>query len=171
MDESNSLLDAIESCLISSGLSEAGLEMVLGLVLGHFRCSAGTIHMLHESSEMLVLRAAKGVPESVLDRVRLVPIGKGMAGLAAERRQPIQVCNLQSDQSGVAKPAARETRMEGCIAVPMLIGGRVGGVIGVAKPVSYEFDRSEIERLLQIGSLIAKQLSRGTRHNPDPPEA
>jgi signal transduction protein with GAF and PtsI domain len=145
--------------------------MVLGLVLDHFRCSTGTIHMLDESSEMLVLRAAKGVPDIVLDRVRIVPIGKGMAGLAAERRQPVQVCNLQRDQSGVAKPVARETRMQGCIAVPMLIGEKLGGVIGVAKPVSYEFDGNEIDRLLGIGSLIAKQLSRGTRDTPDPSEA
>jgi len=114
---------------------------------------------------MLMLRASNGIPDVVLDRVRGVPIGKGMAGLAAERRQPVQVCNLQSDQSGVAKPIARETRMEGSIAVPMLIGERLCGVLGVAKPVTYEFDQAEIDLLLKIGSLIAEQLDDPTGRN------
>lgn len=149
-----SLLNEIESCLNSNGSSGANLEMILSLVLDHLHCSVGTVHLLDESSGVLMLRAAKGVPDIVLDRVRVVPIGKGMAGLAAERRQPVQVCNLQNDQSGVAKPIARETKMEGSIAVPMLVGERLHGVLGVAKPVTYEFEQAEIDLLLQIGSLI-----------------
>ena len=133
--------------------------MTLTLVLDSLQCSVGTIHLLDEPSGKLMLRAAKGVPDIVLDRVRLVPIGKGMAGLAAERRQPVQVCNLQSDQSGVAEPIARETKMEGSIAVPMLVNERLYGVLGVAKPVTYKFDQAEIDLLLQIGSLIGSHLA------------
>jgi L-methionine (R)-S-oxide reductase len=151
------LLNEIESCLNSHGSSEVKLEMILALVLDSLQCSVGTVHFLDESSGVLMLRAAKGVPDMVLDRVRLVPVGKGMAGLAAERRQPVQVCNLQSDQSGVANPIARETKMEGSIAVPMLVGERLRGVLGVAKPVTYEFDQAEIDLLLQIGSLIGSR--------------
>ena len=170
-DESMSLLNEIESFLNSNESSEASLETILTLVLDHLQCSAGTVHILDESSGMLVLRAAKGVPAIVLDRVRVVPIGKGMAGLAAERRQPVQVCNLQSDQSGVAKPMARETKMAGSIAVPMMVGKRLYGVLGVAKPVTYEFDQAEISLLLQIGSFMAKQFDHSAGHNPLPLEA
>ena len=166
-----SLLNEIESCLNPNESSEANLQMILALVLNHLHCSVGTIHILEEPSGMLMLRAAKGVPDVILDRVRVVPIGKGMAGLAAERRQPVQVCNLQSDQSGFAKPMARETKMEGSIAVPMLVGKRLYGVLGVAKPVTYEFDQAEIGLLLQIGSLIAKQFDNPAGHNPVPSEA
>ena len=61
---------------------------------------------------MLKLPAQRGIPEAIMDRVRVIPIGKGMAGLAAERREPVQVCNLQTDESGVAKPSAKMTQME-----------------------------------------------------------
>jgi L-methionine (R)-S-oxide reductase len=161
-----SLLNDIEAVLHSKSLSEANLELALKRVLDHFQCSVGTIHILEEPSGLLVLRASKGVPDIVLDRVRTVPIGKGMAGLAAERRQPVQVCNLQTDRSDAAKPMARETKVEGAIAVPMLVGERLSGVLGVAKPVTYEFEQAEISLLLEIGSLIAKQLDPAVTNNP-----
>jgi L-methionine (R)-S-oxide reductase len=161
-----SLLNDIEAVLRSKSLSEANLELALKRVLDHFQCSVGTIHILEEPSGLLVLRASKGVPDIVLDRVRTVPIGKGMAGLAAERRQPVQVCNLQTDRSDAAKPMARETKVEGAIAVPMLVGERLSGVLGVAKPVTYEFEQAEISLLLEIGSLIAKQLDPAVTNNP-----
>jgi signal transduction protein with GAF and PtsI domain len=105
-------------------------------------------------SGMLKLRAHRGLPEALLARVQLIPIGKGMAGLAAERREPVQVCNLQTDTSGAAKPAAKETGMEGSLAVPMLLDERVRGVLGVAKPVACEFSEAEIVALLQIASVV-----------------
>jgi L-methionine (R)-S-oxide reductase len=164
--EATLLLKQIEACIPSSKLSGADLGTILRLILDHLDCFVGTIHVLEESSGMLMLRASKGVPDIVADRVRVVPIGKGMAGLAAERRQPVQVCNLQTDQSGVAKPIARETKVEGSIAVPMLLGERLFGVLGVAKPVTYEFDQSEIDLLLKAGSLVAKRLDSAVAHNP-----
>jgi signal transduction protein with GAF and PtsI domain len=89
-DRSMPLLNEIKSCLGSNGSSEVSLEMILTLVLDSLQCSVGTVHFLDELSGALMLRAAKGVPDIVLDRVRMVPVGKGMAGLAAERRQPVQ---------------------------------------------------------------------------------
>src|SRR5207253_2150142 len=112
-------------------------------VLAAFDCPTGAIYFLDTASGMLKLGAQRGIPEAVLPRVQLIPIGKGMAGLAAERREPVQVCNLQTDTSGVAKPAAKETRMEGSIAVPILLGEKLGGTLGIAKPVPYEFTAAE----------------------------
>ena len=95
----------------------------------------------------------------LLDKVSKIPIGKGMAGLAAERQKPVQVCNLQTDESGFAKPGAKETKMEGSIAVPMLVGDKLCGTLGVAKPIAYEFSKAETSLLLQIGNLIARRLN------------
>ena len=140
------------------------LNLVLGKVLDHFGCTTGTIHSLEPQSGLLRLEAHRGMPESLLPRVAAIPIGKGMAGIAAERRQPVQVCNLQTDNSGVAKPAAKDTRMEGSIAIPMLVGASLRGVLGVAKPVAYEFTSSETAFLQKIADVIGKSLGL----DPDP---
>jgi GAF domain-containing protein len=78
-----------------------------------------------------------------------------MAGIAAERRQPVEMCNLQTDASGIARPAAKETKVEGSIAVPMMLEGILYGTLGVAKSVPYNFSKEEVDDLLNIGAGIS----------------
>jgi signal transduction protein with GAF and PtsI domain len=157
----SALLTEIEARLKRSGATEADFQAILDQVLDHFACTAGTIHSLASQSQMLHLRARRNIPDELLPRIQKIPIGKGMAGLAAERRQPVQVCNLQTDASGAARPGAKETGMEGCIAVPILAGDQVLGVLGVAKPTAYEYSETEIALLMEIGGVIGKFLVSG----------
>ncbi len=132
---------------------------VLANVTRHFDCPVGTIHLLDPADGMLHLCAQQGLPPPVLDKVKVIPIGKGMAGIAAERRQPVQVCNLQTDASGVVRPGAKTTQMEGSLAAPMLDGQRLRGVFGIAKPVAYDFSAAEQQLLMAIGSVIARRMA------------
>lgn len=154
----NSLLREIKNRLENEGSTEANLQAILEQTLSCFGCVVGTIHSLDSTSELLKLRAQKGIPEAILNQVNVIPIGKGMAGLAVLRREPVQVCNLQTDNSGVAKSGAKDTKMEGSITVPMLFGETVRGALGVAKPELYKFSKEETDLLLQIASLIGKYL-------------
>ena len=157
-------LKHIEALLVSDGAEQSNLLVILDEILSNFQCTTGTIHALDSKSGLLILRAQRGIPEFILDKISRIPIGKGMAGIAAECKQPVQVCNLQTDNSGVAKPAAKETRMEGSVAVPMLVEKTIlRGVLGVAKPVAYEFTPAELELLTQLGELIGRHLGRPTK--------
>ncbi len=157
---SASFLQELEACISREGPTDAGLNDALKKILTRFDCAAGTLHDLDPSTGLLRLRAAQAIPPHILEKVRTIPIGKGMGGLAAQRRQPVQVCNLQTDTSGVAKASAKETRMEGSIAVPMLHADQLHGVLGIAKPVAYEFAQEEISFLEQIGSTLARLLAQ-----------
>ncbi|WP_084777641.1 GAF domain-containing protein [Natrialba sp. SSL1] len=126
-------------------------------IIDEFDCTSGTLHRLEDDTLELV--AAVGIPDPVLERIGSIPIGKGMAGLAAERMEPVDVCNLQTDDSGVAEAGARKTGMEGSLAAPLLGPERtLEGTIGVAKPEQYEFTDRERERLLERGTELTRQL-------------
>lgn len=153
------VMDRVEGKLSDGSATEAVLLDVLDLTLEHFGCVVGTIHRFNSTTNLLEMMAQRGIPDAIRDRVRAIPIGKGMAGLAAERREPVQVCNLQTDDSGVAKPGAKLTEMEGSIAAPILVGDSLRGTIGVAKPQAYEFTEDEQSLLLLIGSTIGRHLS------------
>jgi L-methionine (R)-S-oxide reductase len=153
------LKEEIKRVLDSEQNSEKYAE-VLELVLDYFNCAVGTIHYMDQSTNLLRLMAQVGIPDSIKTQVSSIPVGKGMAGIAAERREPVQVCNLQTDNSGVAKQGAKETRMEGSIAVPMLTGDDIKGVLGVAKPTAYEFSPDEISTLQEIATLLGSHLKR-----------
>lgn len=152
------LIEEVRRIMDRQGTMDPAFDAVLEKLLQSFDCQVGTIHSLDRDTGMLKLRARRGVPDVILDKVRLIPIGKGMAGIAAERKQAVQICNLQTDNSGVAKPMAKETKMEGSVAAPMLNGGVLYGTLGVAKPVAYEFTQEEMDTLMSVGALIANYL-------------
>ncbi len=153
---SDPLLTVIEQ-LLSQG-AKPQWPTVLDHVLTHFDCPVGSVHLLEKESGMLKLEAQRGLPPPVIDKVLVIPIGKGMAGLAAERRQPVQLCNLQRDESGIVPSGAKLTKMSGSLAAPMLNGNHLAGVFGIAKPHEYEFSADETNLLMAIGARLAKQL-------------
>lgn len=134
----------------------------LALVVRAFGADTGTFHKRGPDG-LLHLEAVVGsFPPPVMDAIRVIPFGKGMAGLAAERRVPITVCNLQSDTSGDVRPGARATGMEGAIATPCF-GGRDGsevvGVLGVANHAPREFSPIEHQALLECGRALCARWS------------
>jgi L-methionine (R)-S-oxide reductase len=140
---------------IEVALESGNPEEVLAASLDHFGCQAGTVHLLRDGA--LKLAAYSGIPPHVAQIFEKVPIGKGIAGLAAERREPITICNLQTDASGQARPGAKATGMEGSIAVPMLTGGELRGVLGIAKAAAYDWSEGETQLLLQIAAALGEK--------------
>jgi L-methionine (R)-S-oxide reductase len=135
-------------------------EKLLQAVLRQFDCSTGTIHVLDIPSGILHLKAYEGVPEFLLPKMSEVPIGKGMAGIAAQRREAVQVCNLQTDESGVVRPGAKDTKVEGAITVPLLFNGELFGTLGIAKKEPYEFTNEESGGLMEIGQKLAERIQK-----------
>lgn len=127
-------------------------------IISHFDCSTGTIHVLDKESNLLKLKVQQGIPDFLLPKMTEIPIGKGMAGIAAERREPVEMCNLQTDDRGIVRPAAKETKVEGSIAVPMLLNGDLWGTLGIAKPVPYDFTEEEINSLMMIGEEMSRYI-------------
>lgn len=114
--------------------------------LAEFGCQTGTIHRTGAEGQLEML-AQVGVPDFLLPKVASIPFGKGIAGCAAERKGPVQLCNLQTDTSGVAKPEARATKVAGSLAVPVLSkDGAVLGVLGIGMADPHEFSPAEVAR-------------------------
>jgi GAF domain-containing protein len=156
--ENDPLFLDLERLLRDSRLPGKGLRPTLDFILHHFGCGVGTIHRFRPATNDLQLVVHRHIPDMILDRVRLIPFGKGMAGLAAQRREPVEVCNLQTDESGTAKPAARLTGMEGSISVPMLVDGELRGVLGIAKPTPHVFSQTERHLLMKIAAMIGREI-------------
>jgi hypothetical protein len=79
-----------------------------------------------------------------------------IAGLAAERRSPITICNLQTDDSGQARPAAKNTGMEGSLAVPAIReDGSLAGVLGIAKAQAHDWSEMETTDVTAAAAILA----------------
>jgi len=136
---------------------------VLVKVLENFACVTGTIHRTDPSTGLLALVAHQGIPPQVLPmllpKIDNIPFGKGIAGCAAQRKEAVQLCNLQEDLGGVAKPDARKTNVQGALAVPIVgADGKVLGVLGIGKMQPYEFNDGEVADLNSVAAMISARL-------------
>ena len=130
-------------------------SVALGEILQKFSCVTGTLHRTDNVTGLLGLVAHQGIPPFVLEKINTIPFGKGIAGCAAERQEPVQLCNLQIDASGVARPVARQTNVQGALAVPIVAEGKVLGVLGIGKMQPYDFTAAEIASVQAVASVIA----------------
>lgn len=137
--------------LISS-MSESDTK--LEEVIREFGCQTGTLHKA--DGEVLSLVSHVGVPDFLLEKISKIPFGKGIAGVAAETRGPVELCNLQQDLGGVAKEDARKTGASGSLAVPILSGEKVLGTLGVGKTEPHDFTDQEKARLAELGQEFVK---------------
>jgi L-methionine (R)-S-oxide reductase len=159
----STLNEQITSLLQSGGRRETVLEETLGEVLKHFRSETGTIHRLDTEKQMLHLVAHAGLPPQMLDVVKAIPVGKGIAGQVIARGGPVTICNLQADTSGVARPGARQTGVGDALCVPLRNGDKIVGTIGIGTMRQYEYTPEETRLLEEIGRLIGVQVHR--HHN------
>jgi GAF domain-containing protein len=138
--------------------SSAEWLLFLQEVLAEFQCVTGTLHRLDPADNLLKLVICERIPEVLIPVIGTIPIGKGVAGAAAQRKEPVEICNLQTDTSGVAKPDAKKTQVQGSLAVPVLDGDRLCGTLGIGKMEAYDFSDAEKTRLMDIGRSIATKL-------------
>jgi L-methionine (R)-S-oxide reductase len=107
---------------------------------------AGTVHV--RAAEQLELRAAVNIPPKVIEAVRTIPKGKGMAGLAWERDEPVHTCNLKTDETGDVRPGAKAVNANAAVALPVHgPGGVIRGVVGIAYLGERDVTQAELDTL------------------------
>jgi GAF domain-containing protein/anti-sigma regulatory factor (Ser/Thr protein kinase) len=104
--------------------------------------------LLDEEAGELVARAARGLEEEVEARVR-VPLGRGFAGRIARERRPIIIDDVAT--ADIFNPILIEKGLQSLLGVPLLVEGRVTGVLHVGSLTRREFTAEDSE-LLQLAA-------------------
>jgi L-methionine (R)-S-oxide reductase len=154
----NELLDQITAVLDENPDRESALSQALGLILRNFQSETGTIHQLDTATQQLHLVAHIGLPPAVIEVVKLISVGKGIAGQTVATGAPVTICNIQKDQGNVARPGAKQTGMGGALCVPMRLGTVIVGTLGIGTVREYEYTPKETRLLEEIGRIVAPRL-------------
>ena len=150
----NNLNGQISALLKNEPDRETALKKALETVLTDFQSETGTIHLLDEQKQLLHLTAQMGLPPQMLDVVKTIPVGKGIAGQTVAQNKPVSICNLQTDTTGVAKPGARQTGVGGALCVPVRKDGQIIGTLGIGTRRQHEYTPEETQRLEEVANLI-----------------
>jgi L-methionine (R)-S-oxide reductase len=151
----SNLTGQIVSLLKSSNPREVVLEEILRKVLKYFHSETGTIHRLDADKPLLHLVAQIGLPPQMLEVVKTIPVGKGIAGQVVARGEPVTSCNLQTDTSGVARPGARQSGVGGALCVPVRHDDALVGTLGIGTLRQYEYTPEETRALTEMGRAIS----------------
>jgi L-methionine (R)-S-oxide reductase len=132
----------------------AGLQVWLEAFLADYQGVAGTVHVRPAAGD-LELAAAVNIPPRVQEIVRLIPRGKGMAGLAWERNEAVSTCNIKDDRSGQVRPGAKAVDAGAGVALPVRdAAGEVRAVVGIAYREEKELTASELAALAAAAATL-----------------
>jgi anti-sigma regulatory factor (Ser/Thr protein kinase)/GAF domain-containing protein len=112
------------------------------------RSDTAAILLLDDDGRQLRARAAKGIEEEVEQGVT-IPLGKGFAGRIAAERRAIVIDDV--DHADILNPILREKGIRSLLGVPLLVQGRVLGVLHVGSLTPRKFTDGECS-LLQLAA-------------------
>ena len=104
--------------------------------------------LLDEVAGDLVAQAAKGIEEEVEQGVR-IPVGRGFAGRIAAERHSVAIEDV--DHADILNPILREKGIRSLLGVPLMVEGRVIGVLHIGTLVSRHFTDQEHD-VLQLAA-------------------
>src|SRR5918992_2481269 len=118
------------------------LEELLSRITGVLSADTAAILLLDETAGVLRARAARGIEEEVERRVQ-IPVGRGFAGRIAAERTPIAVEDV--DHADILNPILRGKGIRSLLGVPLLVEGRVIGVLHIGSLTPRRFTPDETD--------------------------
>jgi signal transduction histidine kinase len=154
------LQSAIDAALAPLSVDDLLAEL-LPLVRDLLEADTCAVLLLDEQRSELVARAASGLEEEVERGVR-IPIGAGFAGRIASGRRSVVIDDV--DHADVLNPLLREKGIYSLVGAPLLVGGRVLGVIHAGSLRPRLFRGDDISLLELVASRVALAVQRALAH-------
>jgi phosphotransferase system enzyme I (PtsP) len=152
-DRVSLLADVAEVVARSHDLDET-LQNVVELVAKRLDTDVCSVYLIEADLTRLTLSATIGLYREAVGRVQL-PVGEGLVGLAAERREPVVVERAESHPRYKYFPETGEERFSSLMAAPLIVRGVTIGVLVVQTREPRQFDPHEVAMFQTCAQLIA----------------
>ena len=174
---SRNLLAALRaSCGRLNASADLGsqFDAALDALEAHFGIRHAMVLMLDEAGRSLYTVASHGYPSSGIGSE--IALGDGVIGVAAEQRAPIRIAHLTADyaygktqreaaaQAGLIDRLQHEIPFAGLpeahsqLAVPILSGGRLAGVLYVESPEDRRFSYDDEDALVALAAHLGTSM-------------
>ncbi|MBI5345413.1 MAG: diguanylate cyclase [Deltaproteobacteria bacterium] len=123
----------------------------------------GSLMILDNDSNVLSVKAAKGIDRSLVGSVK-IRMGEGISGGAAARGRPVMVKDIEAEVPAYKKSPRYKTKS--CISIPLKLEDRVIGVINISDKISGEvFSEEDLMLMLSFSSYASIALERGAYYS------
>ena len=148
-----SVLEHASTVMNSSLEFQNLLEFVMDIAIEITGANTGSILLRKDENECLEVAVARGKYPHEVKKIR-IPFGHGITGWVAEHKEGANVPNVLLDSRYIETPETIYSEM----AMPMLIGDNLVGVIAVDSSEISAFSKSDETSLNTLSSMVAKVL-------------
>ena len=138
--------------------SDHYLEDILGLIVtvtaNVMDSKICSLWLLDEDTKTLSIEATQSISEEYL-KERVLRLGEGVVGWVAQEKKPIRVDNVLEDQRFKEKDLARKEGLCSLLSVPMVVRGKVIGVINCYTSYPHHFTDTEEAVLTTVANQAA----------------
>jgi len=145
----NAIAATVSSSLDLQEILDQGLDKMLEVT----GLEAGSVYLLDQKTEELVLATYRGASEEYADQVRTFKMGESLTGKVAQTGEPIVVDDL-TRAPGVTTTLVTKEKICSFAGVPIKSKERVQGVMNVASRQYHPFSPEEIRFYTAIAAQI-----------------
>lgn len=143
---------------------EALLHTILDKSAELLKAEQGSLMLLDNETDDLLLEAKKGEVEGVSEKLR-ISRGEGIAGKVAELGEPMLVRNLEKDPR-IKQKNRLHYKTRSFVSVPLKIDDRVIGVLNLSDKINGElFDEEDLSLVQSFATHAAVVLERNVFYN------
>ena len=148
------LMRAIRAVMAGTVSVQGRLDEFVEAITKAMKVNVASIYLLRQGED-LELSATEGLKKSAVHKTRLKP-GEGLVGHVALTARPLNLADAPSHPLFSYRPETGEDPYRSFLAVPILRGGRVLGVLVVQSEKARSFDEEEVEDLLTVAMVIGE---------------
>ena len=154
------LLRRLREIMAERGSAQARLDKLVSVIAANMVAEVCSIY-LRRAGGVLELFATEGLNREAVHRTRLKS-GEGLVGLVAQTAAPLNLSNAPEHPSFSYRPETGEDPYRSFLAVPVVRGERVFGVLTVQNRTQRHYDEEEEEALATIAMVVAEVVAQGT---------
>lgn len=147
-------LSKISAAITSDLYIEDVLRLIVIVTAEIMKSKICSLMLLDEKNQELSIRATQSMSEAYNKKPPL-KVGEGIAGKVALRKNPIAILDVTKEKEYKYRDIAIKEGLKSLLCVPMVVKGRVIGVINCYTQQPHRFSPTEINILTSVASQAA----------------
>lgn len=147
-------LTKISQAITSDLYLEDVLKLIVTVTAEVMKSKICSLMLIDPQRQELVIKATQSVSEEYNKKPN-IKLGEGIAGMVAKDGKPIQTLDVRKDERYVNKRIAEKEGLCSLLSVPLVVKGRVIGVLNCYTSIEHKFTPSEINIITTVANQAA----------------
>ncbi len=148
------ILGKVSSTIVSDMYLEDILKIIVAMTAETMGAKISSLMLLNDKGDELKLAATQSLSREYLNKPN-VKVGQSISGKAVSEKRPIAVLDVQKDPKYNFPEIAKREKLVSMLAVPLMVKGKVIGVLNTYTSKPHKFSEREIGLVSAVANQAA----------------